>query len=127
MINGILKPKKAPRGKYNGSIHRIFNIMIEIVQLDSFSAWKSVQTWSNGLLVKTGLVKQSSKRSIVWEFLQLRDYFKPSLHNPATHTYYEYKNCPELINKNTNIHYYCCEIIHKDHRADFFIYVHDEA
>ena len=27
------------------------------------------------------------------------DYFKPSLHNPATQTYYEYKNCPELINK----------------------------
>lgn len=48
LINGMLKPKKAPRGKYNGSIHRIFNIMVEIVQLDSFSAWKSVQTWSNG-------------------------------------------------------------------------------
>lgn len=44
LINGMLKPKKAPRGKYNGSIHRIFNIMVENVQLDSFSAWKSVQT-----------------------------------------------------------------------------------
>ena len=40
----MLKPKKAPRGKYNDSIHRIFNIMVEIVQLDSLSAWKSVQT-----------------------------------------------------------------------------------